>query len=185
MKLRIDNFKKEYKNKIVEIDNIILNKRVSLIVGENGCGKSTLLKAIAGLIKYQGEISLFPDSCYLSENPSYPYSITVNLFLKSLASIDKSSDTIIDFFLDLFSLKEKRESPINNLSKGMLQKLNLIQCLMQDKELYLLDEPYSGLDKKTVMLLNDYIKNSKKKFIISSHLKNFSDFEDLEVISIV
>ena len=182
--MKIRNFSKFYKNKEVNIKDISLNKRITFLLGVNGSGKSTLLKAIAKLISYNGKITSELSVCYLPENPSYPSSITVYEFLKNLSLIDQSTDIVIDQDLNIFNLKQKKNTQIKNLSKGMLQKLNLIQCLFQHKELYLLDEPYSGLDKTAIKLLNNYIKTSSSNYLISTHLFDSTSFLVADVITI-
>lgn len=185
MKLQINNFKKVYKNHIVKIDDLSIKSRVTYLIGSNGTGKSTLLKAIAKLITYEGEIINNASVCYLSENPSYPLTMTIRSFLNNLSKIDNDQSlSNIDVLLSMFDLTEKQEELIASLSKGMLQKLNIIQCLMQQKEIYLLDEPFSGLDKESVKNLMSYFKKSNSHYLISTHQLVVNNKQDIEVISL-
>lgn len=179
--IEIKNFTKIYKNKVITIPDIAIKSKVTLLIGKNGSGKSTILKAIAGMIKYKGTISTIKSISYMPENPSFPNEITLNQFLYNLYQID---DIDYDYkgLLTKFSLKSKIDEYINALSKGMKAKLNLIQCLMAQKEVYLLDEPLSGLDEKSVQLLVEYIHKTDKVFIISSHLEEAFEKLDSEVI---
>ena len=100
-------------------------------------------------------------------------------FIYSLNSVSRTRNKEEDVkkLLKLFKIEGKSKELLSNLSKGMKAKVNLVQCLMEEADLYLLDEPLSGLDKEGVDCLIKYIKQSNKQFIISTHLTN--DFEKI------
>ena len=179
MKIEIYDFSKQYKNHIVTIEDIVINGRVSLIIGQNGSGKSTLLKAMCGIIKYCGTIECNYKVCYMDEVFSYPSDIKLFTFLKLLnsTSISPKKEEEISKLLDYFNLTDKQDDDIQSLSKGMKAKVNIIQCLLEKADIYLLDEPLSGLDKKGVELFKNYILKSKNHFVISTHLND--ELEDL------
>ncbi|MFK5883324.1 MAG: ATP-binding cassette domain-containing protein [Candidatus Izemoplasma sp.] len=185
MKLQINSFEKVYKNHVVKIDDLVIKSRVTYLIGSNGTGKSTLLKAIAGLVSYHGVITNGDSVCYLAENPSYPGAMTVNNFLNSLIKIDNgnSLDNVGEL-ITMFNLEDKLDKVIASLSKGMLQKLNITQCLMQRKDIYLLDEPFSGLDKESVKKLMSYFEKSSSSFLISTHQLILNNKQGIEVISL-
>jgi|LGOV01.1.fsa_nt_gb ABC-2 type transport system ATP-binding protein len=170
--IEINNFVKEYKSCRIKIDKLLIKDKVTLVIGENGSGKSTLFKAISELIQYEGEIIMEVKISYMSEFPKFPIDVTVNQFLTRLSNL--GNDISIDFLelLDYFDLINKIDEYISSLSKGMKAKLNLIQCLMIPAELYILDEPLSGLDYDSVEKLIQYINEENKSFLISSHLEN-------------
>jgi len=178
-KIEVTNYKKIYQNKTVIIDDIVIDKRVNLLIGKNGCGKSTLLKSIANLISYEGNIKIDSKTCYMSETVSYPEDISLFDFIDNLNKISKNNslNEEINYLLNLFHLEKKLHNKINTFSKGMKVKVNIIQCLMEKADIYLLDEPLSGLDKKGVACLIEYIKKSSKMFVISTHLNN--DFKEI------
>lgn len=167
----IRNFKKKYHNCDIKIDHLILDNKVTLFIGHNGSGKSTLLKAMANLISFRGDISPNLSYSYMPENPCFPKDTTVNNFLSKLYQLNKN-DYDYKGLLTNFSLEEKLHEKISTLSKGMQSKLNLIQCLMQSSDIYLLDEPLSGLDEESVKILVEYIVKSEKRYIVSSHIEN-------------
>jgi len=177
--IEVNNYKKVYHNTTVFIDDLVINKRVNLVIGKNGCGKSTLLKSIANLISYEGIIESKYSVCYMSEVVSYPEGISLFEFLENLNKIssNKSSINEIEYLLSLFLLYDKQSCLISTFSKGMKAKVNIIQCLMEKADVYLLDEPLSGLDKKGVACLVKYIEKSSKSFVISTHLDN--DFKEI------
>ena len=184
MIIKVSDFIKQYKNHIVNIEDIAISGRVSLIVGINGSGKSTLLKAIGGIIKYCGNIDCNYKVCYMDEFFSFPSDINLFAFLKLLnsTSVSPKKEEDILQLLDYFKLIDKKDDDLKNLSKGMKAKVNIIQCLLEEADIYLLDEPLSGLDKEGVKLFKKYITKSKNYFLISTHLDNeLSDLSD-EVI---
>ena len=172
----IRNVTKNYKDITLQYPSITITKRVTLIVGENGCGKSTLLKAIMGYIHYNGDISTTGSLAYVPEFPTFPYDITVDTFLRTLhGNYDES-------ILTTFHLNDKQHVKTQHLSKGMKGKLNVIQALLYDADVYVLDEPLSGLDQEGLQLVIKWIRNSRKMVVITTHQKAiFTDIYD-EVI---
>jgi len=177
--IEINNFRKQYSSLLVRLEDIKITKRVNLLIGKNGSGKSTLLKAIAQLIKYEGEISCDKKICFMSEHVSYPLDLDLGTFIKHLIKVSLSSikEEERQELLVSFNLENKLEEKLHSLSRGMSSKVNIIQCLMEEADIYLLDEPLSGLDKLGVKNLINYIKSSNKVFIISTHLNN--DFKEI------
>ena len=177
----VKSFKKQFSSHIVEMIDITSNKRIVVLQGENGSGKSTLLKAIHKLISYDGSIQFNGSISYMNENIKFPLNATVMDIINSLNIIDGRSKDEIVRLIDQYDLTSKINDQVSCLSKGMKMKLQLICTFLTDREVYLLDEPFSGLDKASVKKLIDYISKSSKKFIIASHLK--VDFpKDFEVI---
>ena len=94
--IKVSKFRKKYKNKEVVIKDILITKRITLLLGKNGSGKSTLLKAIGGLIKYEGSISVIGKVAYMSEFNSFPYDLKLIDFINSLNSVSKHSISDIE-----------------------------------------------------------------------------------------
>ena len=146
------------------------------IVGLNGAGKttffnvlSTTLKAKTGTIKFNGNSITYKDIAYL-ETVNFFYSrITGSEYLKIF------KQTNADF--NLKSLQEFLKLPLDDLietySTGMKKKLALLAVLKQDKQLFLLDEPFNGLDLETNKILELIITTLKvkgKTVFVSSHI---------------
>jgi ABC-2 type transport system ATP-binding protein len=158
-------------------------------LGPNGSGKSTTMKMIAGLIeRTSGEI-LFDSTPierdpmayerrlgYVPEEP-YLYSHLSGLeFLDMVAQLRglprRSSAERIQGLLHLFSLHADRHAAISSYSKGMRQKILLSAALLHNPDLILLDEPFSGLDVASALVLRSLIQElaSRGKVVLfSSH----------------
>lgn len=161
------------------LDNITTDFRPNLvygIVGLNGAGKttffnvlSTTLKAQTGSLKLNGNTITNKEIAYL-ETVNYFYSrITGNEYLKIF------KQTNPNFNLNL--LQEFMKLPLDDLietySTGMKKKLALLGVLKQDKQLFLLDEPFNGLDIETNKILELIITTLKEKgktVFVSSHI---------------
>lgn len=184
--IKVSNFNKKYSNEEVTIKDILITKRITLLLGKNGSGKSTLLKAIGGLIKYEGSINIIGKTAYMSEFNSFPDDLNLVDFIYSLKNVSKHSinEKEIKNLFELFHLNNKKSELLSHLSKGMKAKVNLVQILMEESDIYLLDEPINGLDKEGVNCLLNYLQKSKKCFLISTHL--IDDFKNLkyEVINL-
>ena len=167
--INVESFVKQYNQVKIEIENLLITNRITLLIGENGCGKSTILKAIAELITFEGEIQITKSVKYMPEKSQFPFDVTVYQFLSSLCALNDSSfDDMMSLVLK-FELEDKLNEKLSKLSKGMKAKVDLINVLNSKETIFLLDEPLSGLDFKSVELLIQYIKQSPKNFVIASH----------------
>lgn len=158
-------------------------------LGPNGSGKSTTLKMITGLIEPSaGEILFNGESIsrnriahrqrlgYVPEEPHiYPH-LTGSEYLEMIGQLrglpEKVLAAKIDGFLRLFSLHADRHVPISSYSKGMRQKVLLAAALLHNPELVLLDEPFSGLDVNSALILRQLISELAtrgKVVLCSSH----------------
>ena len=182
--INITGFVKKYDQVIVQVDDLIIRSRITIIIGDNGCGKSTLLKAISNLISYEGHIDCQQDIKYMPEKNHFPYDATVYQFLSVLCHLNQASfDQLMELVI-LFQLEARLNEKLSKLSKGMKAKIDLINTLNNKAEIYLLDEPLNGLDEKSVSILIDYMRQSDKCFVIASHhLGLFSQLE-AEVIAL-
>lgn len=145
---------------------------IILIEGSNGCGKSMMLKMIVGLIKptsgsikVNGKISYAPD--YLPST----INLTIREYLDFLDNIYNDNEHNIEDLIIYFKLNNLLDRRLNLCSKGTKQKVNLIQCLIKNADIYILDEPFSGLDKKAIISLKKLIvqKQENATIILTSH----------------
>lgn len=164
-------------------------------LGPNGAGKSTTIKTIMGQIRSNGGMAyvfgtpVTDSGCrmrigYLPENPSFYDFLTGREYLLFVGQTFKMPEEKIaseaDRVLDLLELAEAADRPMRGYSKGMVQRLGLAQTLLHDPDLYILDEPMSGLDPLGRALVKRIIKELKargKTVFFSTHITN-----DVEVV---
>jgi ABC-2 type transport system ATP-binding protein len=158
-------------------------------LGPNGSGKSTTMKMIAGLIDpTEGDILFHGEPIardriryrqrlgYVPEEPHlYPH-LTGAEYLEMVGQLrglpERALAEKIEGFLRLLSLYEDRYVPISSYSKGMRQKVLLAAALLHNPGLVLLDEPFSGLDVNSALVLRSVIRELAargKVVLFSSH----------------
>lgn len=177
---------------ILAVDNVSFEAHPGEItgyLGPNGSGKSTTMKMITGLIEMTSGEILF-DSVPIEQDPMayrqrmgyvpeepHLYSHLSGLeFLAMVAQLRdiprRSSNQRIDGLLHLFSLHADRHAAISSYSKGMRQKILLSAALLHNPDLILLDEPFSGLDVASALVLRSLIQELAargKVILFSSH----------------
>jgi ABC-2 type transport system ATP-binding protein len=144
-------------------------------LGPNGSGKSTTVKMLTGLLQpSSGEVLFHGENIkkdlvgfrkclgYVPEEPNlYPY-LSGREYLEIVGALrgmpSLHTERKIDALLDLFSLSSHRHASIASYSKGMRQRILLIAALMDDPKVLVLDEPLSGLDVTTALVLKNLIK---------------------------
>jgi ABC-2 type transport system ATP-binding protein len=159
-------------------------------LGPNGSGKSTTVRMLVGLMEpSNGEVlwkgqSIFTDLPafrkqlgYVPEEPFLYTHLTAPEYLRLVGGLRGLEDAILDQkierFLDLFGLGDDRYSTLSAYSKGMRQKVQLASALLHNPELIVLDEPFSGLDVSTGLMLRSVIKslaNEGRTILMSSHV---------------
>ncbi|WP_097032709.1 ABC transporter ATP-binding protein [Clostridium tertium] len=190
--LEIIDLKKSFgEKKVLKGINLKINKG-SIIgyIGPNGAGKSTTVKIIMGLVTgYTGEIRIFGEDIskddgsykkkigYVPEVPEIYDSLTGKEYLTFIAQLydidyDKADDKARKL-MDILGIADVYEKRISSYSKGMKQKLILISSLIHDPEILFLDEPLSGLDANSVMIIKEilsYLAKEGKTIFYSSHI---------------
>ena len=185
--------KKTLVHALQNLDLTIPENEVFGFIGPNGAGKSTTIKILTGQVKPSSgtaQIAGFPVTNplarkkigYLPENPSFYQFLTAREYLYFVGQIFKMSTTTMrkqtDRVLELLDLAKAADRPIKGFSKGMTQRLGLAQAMLHDPDLYILDEPMSGLDPVGRALVKDIIvslKQQGKTVFFSTHI--ISDVE--------
>lgn len=131
-----------------------------VIRGSNGSGKSTLLKIVSGLIPFSSgaRIEKLPQSIIgYTPDRLTPIRMTSTEYLTHMGKISKLTGEKLQVRIrelhQLFQLEQSKSVKMTAFSKGMLQKLNLMQAMLKRPHLLVLDEPFSGLDKQSVQHL--------------------------------
>lgn len=166
--LKIKSQVHQYKDVRVKLPSLSFETGITIVQGKNGCGKSTLFKSLCGLLTHPPKIK---DYIYLPEQPSMPPKITVKKYLDALNALSNTSLNRVEYLIALFGLEDKSNKELSKLSKGMHQKVALIGVLNENRTYYLLDEPFNGLDQKSLNKVCAYIKNMKGYIIIATHEK--------------
>jgi ABC-2 type transport system ATP-binding protein len=180
-------------NRIPAVDGVSFTIHPGQIlgyVGPNGAGKSTTVKILTGLIEpTAGEVLFHGRDVrqdwvgfqrrmgYVPEEPHLYSHLTGREYLQLMGRLRGLPRQVleprIDQLLRLFSLWEDRYSPLASYSKGMRQKILLSAALIHNPELLILDEPFSGLDVNTALMLRSLLQRlaaEGKMVLYSSHV---------------
>lgn len=162
-----------------EVSMMIRPGTATALIGRNGSGKSTLLAILAGLLKLSsGELAYGRSGMTAGYAPeAFPgLKLTAGEYLHDMGRVAGLSPSVLDSrirgLLQAFKLEAFSNQPMAGYSKGMLQKVNLIQSLLIRPQLLLLDEPMSGLDlpaQHTLMELLLELKTEGTALVFSVH----------------
>lgn len=149
--------------------------KITGVVGRNGSGKTTLFRCLAGLTDYNGEIEGLPGKGsqgigFLSTNPVYLPLLTGEEYLRlAIRARDLSVPDLNARNIFQLPLKEYAR----HYSTGMKKKLALTAVLLQQNSLFLLDEPFNGVDLESNQQMNQLFRLLASKgyiLILSSHI---------------
>lgn len=194
--LEIQNISKSFYRKVAvdHVSMLIPSGEIFGLLGPNGAGKTTLIRIInriiepdSGSIKINGELMRqhhLSAVGYLPEERGLYRSMTVEdhaILLGRLRGMEKREvKTKLDEWLEKFEIQEWKKKRIEQLSKGMAQKVQFICTVLHDPNLLILDEPLSGFDPVNVDLINRELlamKAQGKTIILSTH--NMKSVEEI------
>lgn len=183
--IEIINISKTFKGKKGNVLEALKNLSFEIEPGEvfgflgpNGAGKSTTIKILIGLISpLNGEARIMGHDArssnarkhigYLPENPAFYDYLTAVEYLSFVGATFSMTATQVkeksESVLRLLELWDAGNRPISGYSKGMVQRLGVAQVLLHDPEVYILDEPMSGLDPIGRALVKDIILDLKRR----------------------
>mgnify|MGYP000489141193 CR=1 FL=1 len=201
--IEVKNLCISYQQNHYILENINLNIKkgsFNVFIGETGIGKTTLLKMISGLIRpNKGEIIIGDQNLNKLSQPylsifrrgiglileDFPlledYTIYENLSLplKISNSSKKNITQKINYFLELFHMKNKVHRFPKQLSQGENQKILIIRAIINNPFLLVADEPFSNIDKEESIKIIKILQSLQKKgltLLTTSHEKyNFSN----------
>lgn len=170
------------------------------LLGPNGAGKTTLIRIInrivtpdSGHIRFQGELMSdkhLESIGYLPEERGLYRNMSVEdhaIFLGRLRGLSKADvKQKIDYWFDKFEINDWRKKRIEELSKGMAQKVQFICTVLHEPKLLILDEPFSGFDPLNVELIKNELiqmKHQGKTIMLSTHnMKSVEEICDRAVL---
>ena len=195
--LKVDNLSCQRSNDLVfkNLSFEVSKGANTEIIGSNGSGKTSLLKCILGLIeKSEGKISwkqkpieetreYFLKSCfYQGHQLALKNNFTVVENLRFSHSVFNSNEEKIMASLKEVGLFEYRERASSDLSMGQLKRLAIAKWLLDEQEIYLIDEPFASLDEEGTLLVSSIIKKLNLKgysFLFTSHTSSNIDSREI------
>ena len=194
------SFQRNNKEIFKELNISLSPKKIIHLQGRNGIGKTTLIKILVNmLLPSTGEIywngknikknlnEFFSNLTYIMDTQTSKNEMTVNeniRYWKKLYSSPIESKQI-DEIINLLLLKDYKNTKVNYLSAGEIKKLELCRLIIERKKLWILDEPYAGLDKFMIDLINETFKNhiaNGGMIVFSSH--NSLELQNMETIQL-
>jgi ABC-2 type transport system ATP-binding protein len=194
--IRIAALEKRYGNvhALARVDLQVARGEAFGLVGANGAGKTTLIKCLLDLASPDaGAIEIFGDSAsratsrrhlaYLPERFTPPYYLRSREFLAmmlELAGLRYDATRALRALEELALDRGVLEQPVRTLSKGMTQKLGLAACFLVERDMYVLDEPMSGLDPAARVAVKSALRRLRSEgrtLFFTSHV--LADVEEL------
>lgn len=189
MIIKVKNLTKKFDEKVVLNDvNLNIEKgTITGIIGRNGSGKTVLLKIIAGLyiptsgsveimqnLKIQNDFGFLIDTVFMENKTGFQNLYNISLIKNVITKND------IYNVMNYVGLDPFNKIKYQKYSTGMKQKLKIAQAIMENPKVIVLDEPFNGLDKSSVLYFRNELKKMKQKgttIIITSHYQE--DIDDL------
>jgi ABC-2 type transport system ATP-binding protein len=186
--LRASGITKRYSNHTAldQVSISIPEQTIYGLLGPNGAGKTTLIRIINQIINAdEGQISIFgkplhPDHIgmigYLPEERGLYKKMKVGeqlIYLARLRGLTRADAiTRIRFWVEKFAINDWLNKKVEDLSKGMAQKVQFVSTVLHEPKLIILDEPFSGFDPVNAQLITKEILEFKEKgstIIFSTH----------------
>ena len=201
--LTINDLTVAYENEPVlwDIDLAVPQGVIMAVVGPNGAGKTTLVKAILGLIKpAAGQVLIYDQPYthqrhlvgYVPQRRSVDWDFPTTVFdvvmmglygkLGWIKRPGKPHRQITQQALEKVGIRHLADRQINQLSGGQQQRVFLARALVQDAQIYFMDEPFQGVDATTeraiVTLLQELRDQGKTMVIVHHDLQTVSEYFD-------
>ena len=187
MNVIVTNKLTKYYGKIKGVENLTFSVKKGEIfgfLGPNGAGKTTTIRTLLGYLHpTSGTATIFGKSIeqnivdikkevgYIPGDLSIYGHMTGKEFLNYFSSLRNTKMSLLDELLKVFNVPLERK--IKGYSKGMKQKIGIIQAFMDDPEIVIMDEPTSGLDPLLQQKFYDFLHEQKRKgktIFFSSHI---------------
>jgi len=194
------SFHREGREIFKEVDISLAPKKIIHLQGRNGIGKTTLIRILVnmilpstGAIYWKGKSikknlkEYLTNITYIMDTHTSKSEMTVSeniqYWIKLFTSPIKSKE--LDAIFNILALDNYKKTKVNYLSTGEIKKLELCRLVIEQKKLWILDEPYSGLDELTMDLINETFKNhilNDGMIIFSSHY--YPQLQNMETVNL-
>ncbi len=189
MYLQLEHIRKQYDGKVAVEDLSLAVPKGSMygIIGPNGAGKTTTIRMIMNIVppdsgrvlldgqpvgdNFKDRVGYLPEERGLYKKMTLAEVIVYMAELKGVSAARAKS--AIDPWLTRMDLKDYRDRKVEELSKGMQQKLQFITTLVHEPEIIILDELFSGLDPLNTELMKNVLldlKRAGKTILFSTHV---------------
>lgn len=196
--IRFEDISKSFgRNKVLtEISFDVEGPGVIAILGPNGSGKTTLIKSFLGMVlpdegniywkgklirsrhTYRNEVGYIPQIAH------YPENLRVKELLKLIAGF-RNKKAEAQALIDKFRLHPFLDKRMGTLSGGTMQKVSIVQALMLDCDIYVMDEPTTGLDPLALntfkKLINDLVER-EKTIVLTTHIMSLVEDLATEIV---
>lgn len=199
--IKVQDLSVSYGKKRV-LSNIFLNiesGNIYGVIGPNGAGKSTLFKSILGLIDYNaGDIDVFGTEvdqvrkriAYVPQKDEVDWQFPATVLdivmmgrfphKTLLQKLSKDDYRIADEALDLLDIQDLKDRQIGELSGGQQQRVFLARAICQEADIYLLDEPFVGVDvmteEKIIEILRKLANENKTMLVVHHDLSTVEQY---------
>ena len=194
------SFHREGREIFKEVDISLAPKKIIHLQGRNGIGKTTLIRILVnmilpstGAIYWKGKSikknlkEYLTNITYIMDTHTSKSEMTVSeniqYWIKLFTSPIKSKE--LDAIFNILALDNYKKTKVNYLSTGEIKKLELCRLVIEQKKLWILDEPYAGLDEFTTDLINETFKNhilNDGMIIFSSHY--YPQLQNMETVNL-
>ena len=196
--IEIKNVSKTYngvKRALTNVSFNVNNGEIFAFIGHNGAGKTTMIKSLVGILDFEeGDILVnnisikeSPELCkmemsYVPDNPDLYENMTAINFINFICDMYEVDVDVrkenIEKYSKMFNIYDNLKDDISSFSHGMKQKVALIAALSHNPNVLVMDEPFVGLDPKSVYYMKEVMKEMTKEgktIFFSTHILDVAE----------